>query len=483
MIEMEKIIQGLGVSQGKAQGRVKIIHTPEDFSKFSEGNILVVKITNPNLVLLMGKAAGIICDIGGMTSHPSIVSREMGIPCIVSAKCVKMDRSATEVLKDGMIIEMCGESGEVHMIEEERHWIDEFLGAVTQGLVGMDFSTLKPIDCFEMFPLYAKEGSKRLLNIIEASTKYDIREIAQHMHSPSVIRVEMLLALVKARIAKADKNTLMKIAEFYSSLLQAICLEDHYTKNGKNIVHKSEEIRKIIKNLKVADPEIAKKLGQLSNACYHLAYSLYSDINPQICYDNFGPYDASEFYGSGHILVVKQFQNLKPVELWGDKIKDFPLDRIRVYCIYQNVDFSVDNASHTQYKGDVINGLKYFGVEVDGKFVEDLSLVKEATNKMGLKSVEIWQALNALNFESAKVKFLEQRCYNYVALCQKLGLNWRPTTEMLEAVKEKTLVKDFWPVLDAESVARFWKIMIDPRIGSVEFEQHWNEYKNQPTSP
>lgn len=114
---MEKIIQGLGVSQGKVRGKVRLIHTQDDFSKFYDGEILVAKITNPNMVLLMGKAAGIICDIGGMTSHPSIVSREMGTPCIVSAKCVKTEKSATEVLKDGMFIEMCGQSGEVHLIE------------------------------------------------------------------------------------------------------------------------------------------------------------------------------------------------------------------------------------------------------------------------------------------------------------------------------------------------------------------------------
>jgi pyruvate,water dikinase len=116
---MEKILQGLGVSQGKARGRVRIIHTPDDFNKFSEGDILVAKITDPNMVLLMGKAAGIICDIGGMTSHPSIVSREMGTPCIVSAKCVKTERSATEVFKDGMFVEMSGQTGEVHLIEHE----------------------------------------------------------------------------------------------------------------------------------------------------------------------------------------------------------------------------------------------------------------------------------------------------------------------------------------------------------------------------
>ncbi len=117
---MEKIIQGLGVSQGKTRGRVKIVHTPEDFIKFSEGDILVAKITDPNMVMLMGKAAGIICDIGAMTSHPSIVSREMGTPCIVSAKCPHTNNPSTKILQDGMFIEMCGTTGEVHLIDQQQ---------------------------------------------------------------------------------------------------------------------------------------------------------------------------------------------------------------------------------------------------------------------------------------------------------------------------------------------------------------------------
>ena len=90
-----------------------------EHSKFREGDILVTRMTNPLMVMLMAKALGIICDIGGMTSHSSIVSREMGIPCIVAAKCVKTGKSATEVLKDGMLIEVCGKSGECHLINEK----------------------------------------------------------------------------------------------------------------------------------------------------------------------------------------------------------------------------------------------------------------------------------------------------------------------------------------------------------------------------
>jgi pyruvate,water dikinase len=61
---------------------------------------------------MMAKAAAIVTDIGGLTSHPAIVSREMGTPCVVSTKV------ATTTLKDGMTVRVDGSSGKVYLIED-----------------------------------------------------------------------------------------------------------------------------------------------------------------------------------------------------------------------------------------------------------------------------------------------------------------------------------------------------------------------------
>ena len=352
-------------------------------------------------------------------------------------------------------------------------WVNDFLDAVDKGFSGMDLSTFKPIDCFDIFPLYAKEGVNRILKIIENAKGHDIKELAKKMHSPSVIRVEMILALIKARVANIEHEKFVKIAEFYNSLLKALCLEDYYAKDGKNIVHTKKEVKQVIVNLKVADSQIAKELGKLSNSCYHLAYGLYSDINPQICYENFGPYNVSEEFGEGHILVIKQFQNLKPIELWGSKVEDLSYDKVKIYCVYKDVNFSMDAASHANFKGDLINGLKHFAVEIDGRLIENLSEVKQATEKIGLKSMEMWTHLTSLDFETAKKKYLEQRCYNYVNICKILGFDWKPTTDMLEAVKDKQLAKGYWPEFKSdEGGARFWRMLVDPRVIREELERY-----------
>ena len=106
---MKKILKGLGVSLGKAEGLVKIVKSAKDLKKFHKGNILVTRMTDPSMVQMMAKAKAIVCDIGGMSSHPSIVAREMGIPCIVNTK------KATKVLKNNQKILVDGKKGKVYV--------------------------------------------------------------------------------------------------------------------------------------------------------------------------------------------------------------------------------------------------------------------------------------------------------------------------------------------------------------------------------
>jgi phosphohistidine swiveling domain-containing protein len=90
---------------GKAQGIVRIILRPKDMVKMKKGDILVSIATDPDIVLAMKKAAAIVTEQGGITSHAAIVSREMNIPCVIGT------RIATKVLKDGDLVEVDANKG------------------------------------------------------------------------------------------------------------------------------------------------------------------------------------------------------------------------------------------------------------------------------------------------------------------------------------------------------------------------------------
>ncbi len=112
------LLRGETASRGVAFGTVKIVHNKEELSKVQKGDVLIAKMTMPDYVPAMQKAAAIVTDEGGMTAHAAIVSREMGIPCIVGTE------HATEVLKDGQLITVHASRGIVYAgklaVEEEK---------------------------------------------------------------------------------------------------------------------------------------------------------------------------------------------------------------------------------------------------------------------------------------------------------------------------------------------------------------------------
>lgn len=109
---MQKLIlTGLAASSGQATGKAKIFLPGQNAQEFNEGDVLVTTITDPTMVQAMVKAAAIVTDIGGITSHPAILSREMGIPCVVGTK------NATTVLKEGMKVLIDGSKGEIYELD------------------------------------------------------------------------------------------------------------------------------------------------------------------------------------------------------------------------------------------------------------------------------------------------------------------------------------------------------------------------------
>ena len=103
----EEILSGIPASPGIGSGKVKLVNSAKDLEKISAGDVLVTKMTNPDMVVTMQKASAIITDEGGMTAHAAIVSREMGIPCIVGTGI------ATTKLKENEIVTANGFNGKV----------------------------------------------------------------------------------------------------------------------------------------------------------------------------------------------------------------------------------------------------------------------------------------------------------------------------------------------------------------------------------
>lgn len=104
----EVILSGIPASPGIGSGKIKIVEDLKDLDKVNPGDILVTKMTNPDMVVTMQKAAAIVTNEGGLTAHAAIVSREMGIPAVVGTQ------EATTKLKEGEIITVDGYTGKIY---------------------------------------------------------------------------------------------------------------------------------------------------------------------------------------------------------------------------------------------------------------------------------------------------------------------------------------------------------------------------------
>lgn len=105
------ILKGQGVSPGQARGRVRRIRGRADVATLRDGEVLVTEMTHPEYVPAMRKAAAIVTDEGGITSHAAIVSRELRIPCVIGT------RLATQLIADGDLVEVDAEKGVVRIVK------------------------------------------------------------------------------------------------------------------------------------------------------------------------------------------------------------------------------------------------------------------------------------------------------------------------------------------------------------------------------
>ncbi|MFC2952280.1 phosphoenolpyruvate synthase [Marinicaulis aureus] len=140
-----RLLEGSAIGDAIASGKVCRIESADHIANFKDGSVLVTKTTDPDWAPIMKKAAAIVTDHGGRTSHAAIVSRELGLPAIVGAG------NATEILRDGQDVTVSCAEGET--------------GYVYDGLLDFDSRALD-------LTAAPKTHTQIMLNMANPSTAY-----------------------------------------------------------------------------------------------------------------------------------------------------------------------------------------------------------------------------------------------------------------------------------------------------------------------
>lgn len=110
MPKQKIIFKGIPASRGLVRGKAKILLSSKDIKKMVRGDIIIAPLTNPQYTSAILISSAIVTEIGGVLCHAAIVSREVGIPCVVGVKGV------TKTIKDNQLIEVDGQNGYVKIL-------------------------------------------------------------------------------------------------------------------------------------------------------------------------------------------------------------------------------------------------------------------------------------------------------------------------------------------------------------------------------
>ena len=198
--EKKVLLVGLGASPGIGYGPVTLVKTKKEINKVKQGDVLVTAMTSPDFVPAMKKVSAIITDKGGLTSHAAIVSRELGVPCVVGTKI------ATKTLKEGRVVTVDGKEGKVY---------SGGLSLKSKVLELKDFNFVLPNQ-----NLILKTATKLYVNLADWSTAKEVA--AKNVDGVGLLRAEFMMADIGVHPKKIIKEK--KEKEYIKTLAEKMAI-------------------------------------------------------------------------------------------------------------------------------------------------------------------------------------------------------------------------------------------------------------------
>ena len=168
----KELVHGSAASPGEVSGRARVVRSLADANSLQKGEILVAPVTSPDWVPFMRRAAAIVTDSGGTTSHAAIVSHELGLPCIVGT------RNATSVLTTGMAVT-----------------VDATTGAVFEGELAVAGASPQPAEAGAAHPAAAPArlvtATRLMVNLAEPELAREVA--ARPVDGVGLLRAEFML--------------------------------------------------------------------------------------------------------------------------------------------------------------------------------------------------------------------------------------------------------------------------------------------------
>ncbi len=355
---------------------------------------------------------------------------------------------------------------------EQNKKIEDFLEAVGESASGFNHTTNWPLNGAQMDAYFDIDEAIDVYNrVMELKKKITIKEIAELFPAPDVIRLFLqhnaLVGLKVARKLGFSKITQEELVE-YTALLFSILEEkvkgDPFCLDGKNLLLSSEEINFILKETdwKIPKHNENKKIGSLIVTANNLCYTLFFDSWMSQGFYSHGPYEVTEKFGENTTLIVREYTNFQPKEIWPEL--EMPYKKIKLLTIYKNLNAKINFVNHIITKDSIGDKLIAYKIYLDDKElkIEKIDELIHALHKVASTQTKKINSLTDLDKvrAGAKISF-----YMFKKLREFKGDNWIPENYVEQTISRfgSSLIDQFKKKKGEEHSVEHWKILFDPR--------------------
>ncbi len=364
---------------------------------------------------------------------------------------------------------------ELFMSLNKKNKIDQYLDSLSsvfdKNSISREFWPLKPAQMTACFDDSLAVDIYKRIDLLKKQ-KVPLEKVAKMFDSPSMLR-NFLENFASIGLKVAHNVGWFKISfkerevffNYLFRVLKKMSKNDIFIRDGKQIILSTTELKNISPKKFIKTDDKNSKIIKIFNlSLFGLVWAMYFDTFYYTGFSTHGPYRVSKKFGiKNGVLVISDYFNLRPVGIWSIT-KKVPFEKVRIYSVYENADWSINFFERTNASVDLSNRLVFFEVEIDGKIIKDLEKIEKLTQQIFEINQKQTDAVNSLsNLEKIK-KASEISYYGLRGVFDHFNESWNPPKEIDEVIRKngEDFIKKFDYDLTDYSSSKIRKLF-DPR--------------------
>lgn len=321
--------------------------------------------------------------------------------------------------------------------------IERFIIAVEKGFRTINPKTAWPLNGAQMDAYFDVDDALDIYFIVkELREKLSFNEIVDLMPAPDIIRYFLTQnGIIGLKVSNKLNICFISIEDrvdfilFMFKVLKAKVRNDIFCSDGKNLLLSLDEVDKLSDNVpeRVVSDSEKRCIGSLIVTANNLCYTLYYDEYQVNGFYIHGPYDVSENFGKGAVLVVRDYHDICPKKIWSNLSIKYKC--LKVVCVYKNLNFELNFFNQPITTTSIADKLIGYQIYLDGKEI-DLSEVSSLIEHFRDVSYEQTKLINSLSDLDKVRKGAEINFYFFKKLREHVNSDCKPPKTVEDTIQK-----------------------------------------------